>query len=112
MEEFDAIGRRREEDGNGHLIDVGTTLIDGTKIEGLHGLQEHLLTTRRAEFVRQFCRKLLGYALGRGVQLSDEPLLDTMLIRLEKNDYSFTQAVDTIVESDQFRRIREKPAAP
>ena len=29
-------------------------------------------------FLRQFCRKLLGYALGRGVQLSDEPLLDEM----------------------------------
>ena len=112
LEKFDAIGRRREEDGNGHLIDVGTTLIDGTKIEGLQGLQEHLLTTRRDDFVRQFCRKLLGYALGRGVQLSDEPLLDTMLLRLEKNDYRFTRAVDTIVESDQFRRIREKPAAP
>jgi len=112
LEKFDAIGRRREEDGNGRLINVGTTLIDGTKIEGLQGLQEHLLTTRRDEFVWQFCRKLLGYALGRGVQLSDEPLLDTMLLRLEKNDYSFTLAVSTIVESDQFRRIREKPAAP
>ena len=33
---------------------------------------------RREAFLRQFCRKLLGFALGRSVQLSDEPLLAEM----------------------------------
>ncbi len=110
LENFDAIGRFRVEDSNGHPIIATTTLTDGTKIEGLKGLQDHLLTTRRDEFVRQFCRKLLGYSLGRSVQLSDEPLLDTMLQRLEKNEYRFPVAVDTIVTSDQFRMIRAKPS--
>ena len=49
--------------------------MDGTEIDGLDGLRNYLLTKRRDAFVRQFCRKLLGYALGRAVQLSDEPLL-------------------------------------
>ena len=110
LEKFDAIGRFREVDSHGHPIDAGTTLIDGTKIEGLKGLQDHLLTTRRDEFVRQFCRKLLGYSLGRGVQLSDEPLLDEMLERLENNEFRFTVAVDTIILSDQFRMIRARPS--
>ena len=43
------------------------------------------MNTRRDDFLRQFCRKLLGYALGRSVQLSDKPLLDTMLARLREN---------------------------
>ena len=46
------------------------------KFDGLDGLRNYLLTKRRDAFLRQFCRKLLGYALGRAVQLSDEPLLD------------------------------------
>ena len=50
--------------------------MDGTEFDGLDGLRDYLLTKRRDAFVRQFCRKLLGYALGRAVQLSDEPLLD------------------------------------
>jgi hypothetical protein len=56
--------------------------------------------------VRHFCRKLLGFALGRAVQLSDEPLLDEMIERLHKNDYRFSAAIETIVLSKQFRMIR------
>ena len=51
-------GRQRVDDRHENGIP------DGTKIEGLAGLQGYLLNTRRDAFVRQFCRKLLGYALG------------------------------------------------
>lgn len=102
----------RDIDSTGHAIETRTTLIDGTKIDGLEGLRNYLLSERRDEFVRQFCRKLLGYALGRAVQLSDEPLLDEMMQRLVKNDYRFSVAVETIVLSDQFRKIRGKSFHP
>jgi hypothetical protein len=65
-----------------------------------------LLNDRRDDIVRHFCRKLLGYSLGREVQLSDKPLLDTMVSDLEKNDYRFSVAVEAVVLSDQFRKIR------
>ena len=78
------------------------------EINGLDGLRNDLGTTRRDTFVRQFCRKLPGYALGRSVQLSDEPLLDEMQQRLEQSDYRSSAAVETIVASDQFRKIRGK----
>ena len=85
--------------------------MDGTEFDGLDGLRDYLLTTRRDAFVRQFCRKLLGYALGRAVQLSDEPLLDEMQAELEANDYQGrTSAVETIVRSRQFREIRGRDA--
>jgi hypothetical protein len=56
--------------------------------------------------VRQFCKKSLGYALGRAVQLSDEPLLAEMQQRLEANNYRVQIVIGSIVTSPQFQRVR------
>jgi hypothetical protein len=69
------------------------------------------MASRREAFLRQFCRKLLGYALGRSVQLSDEPLLDDMQRQLIAGDYRVGSAVEAIVCSRQFREIRGSEAA-
>jgi len=106
LEAFDTIGRRRAQDLAGRPIDTKTRLRDGSELRGLLGLRSYLLETRREAFLRQLCRKLLGYALGREVQLSDEPLLTEMRERLEKNNYRWSVAVETIVLSRQFRTIR------
>jgi len=110
LEGYDAIGRQRQKDAADRAIDTRSKLQDGTELDGLGGLRDYLLTARREAFVRQFCRKLLGYALGRGVQLSDEPLLDEMRNQLNDNGYRFSAAVETIVRSRQFREIRGKDA--
>jgi hypothetical protein len=106
LEEFDAVGRHRDKDLAGRPIDTHAKTMDGADFEGLVGLQNYLLTVRRDAFVRQFCRKLLGYSLGRGVQLSDEPLLDEMQAELTGNDYKVESAILTVVRSRQFREIR------
>ena len=106
LESYDAIGRRRQQDAAGLAIDSNTTLPDGAQIEGLAGLRDYLLEKRRDEFLRQFCRKLLGYAIGRELQLSDRPLVDEMMVRLAENEYRASVAVETIVLSKQFRMIR------
>jgi hypothetical protein len=111
LEGFDTIGRRRERDLGDRPIDVRVRAPDGTEFAGLDGLRTYLRTQRRDAFLRQFCRKLLGYALGRAVQLSDEPLLGEMQTRLKENDYRVTVAVETIVKSRQFREIRGRLAA-
>ena len=85
--------------------------MDGAEFEGLAGLRSYLLTTRREAFVRQFCRKLLGYALGRGVQLSDEPLLAEMQTATQGQRLRITAAVEMIVRSQQFREIRGRETA-
>jgi hypothetical protein len=72
----------------------------------LTGLRAYLLQTRRDTLLRQFCRKLLGYSLGRQVQLSDEPLLAAMQQQLTKNGYRFSVATDLVVRSPQFREKR------
>jgi hypothetical protein len=91
-------------------IDTASRLRDGTEIRGLAGLQQYLVTTRRDAVIRQFCRKLLGYALGRGIQLSDLPLLEEMEQALKKNDYRFSAALEAVVKSRQFREIRGRDA--
>ena len=106
LEQFDTIGRLRTQDAGGHAIDVATVLPDGTPVRGVDGLRTYLLTTRRDDFLRTFSRRLLGYALGRSVQLSDEPLIESTMKQLEEKDYRFSEAVETIVLSPQFRMIR------
>ena len=106
LEEFDTIGRRREQDAGGRPIDATARLKAGTTFQGIDGLRRYLLTERRDEFQRQFCRKLLGYALGRRVLLSDRQLLDTMVSQLEKNEGRVSAAVLAIVRSRQFQFIR------
>ena len=101
-------GRRCETSASGLLIDLQTSLPDGTEIEGLTGLRNYLLQTRRDQFIRQFCQKLLGYALVREVQLSDEPLLVEIMERLSENEYRSSVAVERIVLSKQFRQTRGK----
>jgi hypothetical protein len=106
LEGFDAIGRYRETDTAGLAIETRAKLPDGQEVDGLAGLRGYLLGTRRRAFVRQFCRKLLGYGLGRAVQLSDEPLLARMARELAEKEWRFHVAVEAIVRSRQFREIR------
>jgi hypothetical protein len=106
LEGFDAIGRRRDHDSAGHIIDTKSELTDGTPIDGIDGVRTYILTKRKEDFVRQFCRKLLGYALGRSIELSDKPLIDTMVKRMHENDYKIQSALETVVTSQQFTHVR------
>lgn len=106
LEEFNAIGRRRQHDLADRSIDTNVTLRDGTQFVGQEGLRAYLRNEQRTALLRQFCRKLLGYALGRGVQLSDEPLLAEMQSQLASHEYRFSAAAEAIVLSPQFREIR------
>lgn len=67
---------------------------------------EPTMRTATKSTVNPFCRRLLGYALGRSVQLSDRPLMDQMLTKLEANDFCISIAVELIVLSPQFRMKR------
>jgi hypothetical protein len=106
LEGFDAIGRARGKDAAGLTIDTRTKLPNGTTIEGLDGLRAYLTTARGEDFLRQFSRKLLGYALGRSVQLSDQPLITSTLTRLKAGDHGVATAIESIVRSPQFREVR------
>jgi hypothetical protein len=101
LEQFDPIGRNRPTS-----VNTETQLTDGTQINGLSGLREHLATKRLDDVLKQFCRKLLGYALGREIALSDLLLIEEMQKQLKENNFRFSKAVEVIVLSPQFRKIR------
>ncbi len=107
LEAYDAIGRRRATDLGDRPVEVNARMKDGTEFSGLDGLRDYLLTDRRDAVARQFSRKLLGYALGRSVQLSDDPLLDTMT-RIVRDGGRIGEVIEVIVRSSQFREIRGK----
>lgn len=116
LEGFDGIGRYREKDQAGLPIDARTSLPDGTEVNGVDGLKDYLTHKRTASIAKQFNRKLLGYALGRSVQLSDEPLLTELTAfaipqpnakNNEKvSNIGLHDIVQKIVLSPQFREIR------
>ena len=106
LEAYDPIGRLRQKDLGGRPVDTRAELKDGTRFQGFDGLKDYILTRRKDEFLRNFCRKFLGYALGRSIQLSDEPLIDEMLTRLRASDYRVSAALETILRSQQFRYHR------
>jgi hypothetical protein len=106
MEGYDAIGRSRVKDALGNAIDTATRLPDGTQVSGMNELRTYLLKTRSEDFARQFNRKLLGYALGRSIQLSDEPVLDTIRERQINSGDKIADTIVQIVLSPPFRQIR------
>ncbi|MFM7131713.1 MAG: DUF1592 domain-containing protein, partial [bacterium] len=106
LEAFDPIGRLRKADLGGRPIDTSVILPDGTKFAGLTGIRNYLTNSRMADFQRQFDRKLLGYALGRSVIVSDDPLLDELSQLPKKPATGIHETIQKIVASPQFRNHR------
>lgn len=107
LENFNPVGKWRAAYGDGGSIDTTGILDDGTEIADFDGLTEYL-HREKATFYRNFCRKLLGYALGRGEILTDRLLIDKMLDTLE-DDNRISTLIALIVTSDQFRYQRGQP---
>jgi Protein of unknown function (DUF1588)/Protein of unknown function (DUF1585)/Protein of unknown function (DUF1592) len=101
LENFDAVGHFRTED-EGSPIDVAGMLVDGTKINGVNGLRNALLKYS-PEFVRVATEKLLIYALGRGTEYYDMPLVRSIVREAEKDNNRFSSLVLGVVKSPQFQ---------
>ncbi|MBC8355478.1 MAG: DUF1592 domain-containing protein [Planctomycetes bacterium] len=106
MEGFDPIGRLRTQDSAGRQIDNVAKLPSGEFGKGIPGLIDYIDEYRRTDFIQTMCRKFLGYALGRSVQLSDQPLLTEMETELKNNGYRFSVLFEVAVRSPQFRKQR------
>jgi hypothetical protein len=101
LEQFDAIGRFRTEDG-GTAIEASGSLPDGTAVDGLAGLKKVVLD-RRDEFVECLAARMLTYALGRGLESYDQPAVRAIRRRAAAEDYRFSSLVLGIVNSVPFR---------
>jgi hypothetical protein len=101
LENFDPIGKWRDTE-NGKPLDA-TGVMPGGRAFATPAEFRRLLLEEKALFVRNFCTRLLGYALGRGIELEDQPTL----LRLEKvlveSDYHSAPLIMAIVKSLPFR---------
>jgi mono/diheme cytochrome c family protein len=99
FERYDAVGRYRQAYADGKPVE------DEIGIEGL--IQK--LKSQEPQLLRNMSHKLLGYALGRTVLASDQPLVDRLI--QAGGQATFTQLATEIVTSPQFRYRRgEQPA--
>ena len=110
LENFDAIGRWRGTGADGQPIDASDVLPDGTAFDGPSELREAILQ-RPGTFVETFTRKLLTYAIGRGLEYYDAPAVRRIVARAADRDYRFSSIVTGIVMSDAFR-MKMKRSAP
>ncbi len=101
LESFDPVGKFRPSDDTGGKIDDTGEMKDGTALNGADGLRAYL-RAHEAQFVGQFCRKLLGYATGRQTMPTDKALMAKMHDALKNNGNKFSSAVLAIVNSHQF----------
>jgi hypothetical protein len=101
LENFDAVGHWRNED-DGVPIDSVGVLVDGTRMDGVAGLREAMLRYS-PQFVRNVTERLLTYALGRGTEYYDMPLVRSIVRDAAGNNYRFSSLVLGIVKSDAFR---------
>ena len=99
LENFDGIALWRTDD-NGP-IDASTTLFDGAPVNGPSELREWLLTYSDG-FVQLSVEKLLTYALGRGVEYRDMPVVRAIASQAAENDNRFSSLVMGVVNSGPF----------
>jgi Protein of unknown function (DUF1592)/Protein of unknown function (DUF1588)/Protein of unknown function (DUF1585)/Protein of unknown function (DUF1587)/Protein of unknown function (DUF1595)/Planctomycete cytochrome C len=107
LEHFDAIGRWRDADMSAP-VDASATLPDGTKFSGASELRA-LLSSRRDDVVTTVIEKLLTYAVGRGVEYYDRPVIRRILSDAREAEYRWSSVVLGIVESEPFQMRRSEP---
>jgi len=104
LENFDATGEWRTKDHSGP-IDPSGVLADGTKVDGPLALRQALLK-QPDRFVDTMTEKLLTYALGRGLDYYDMPVVRSIVRDASKQDYKFSALVFNIVKSTPFQMKR------
>jgi hypothetical protein len=110
LENYDGVGKWRNKDA-GHVIDPSGKLPDGTQFDGMPGLRQVLLTSRRDDFIATVAERLLTYALGRGLETSDRPAVRSIVREAGAGDQSapapsFRALIGAIVKSVPFQMRR------
>ena len=110
LENYDGVGKWRLKEA-GRPINAEGKLPDGTEFDGMSGLRHLLLTSRRDDFVQTVTERLLTYALGRGLELSDRPAVRSIVrdaSAAEPNAPApgFRALIDAIVKSVPFQMRR------
>ena len=107
LENFDATGAWRTREVSGP-VDASGQLADGTVVDGPVTLRQAVLK-RPEQFVGTMTEKLLTYALGRGLDHADMPVVRSITRAAARDDYRFSSVVLGIVNSTPFRMRQVQP---
>jgi hypothetical protein len=101
LENFDVDGSWRDIDRNGLPVDATGILVDGSPVDGPKALREALIADPEL-FANTLTQKLLIYALGRGLEARDMPMVRSIVRESAKKNYSLQSIIVGIVESYPF----------
>jgi hypothetical protein len=114
LENFNAVGQWQDVTKDGLKIDSAGVLFDGTKVDGPVALRKAMLA-RPEVFVGTVTEKLMIYALGRGLEPVDMPVVRSIMRGAAKNNYAMQSVILGIVQSSAFQmrtKITKSAAKP
>ena len=100
MENFNAVGQWRTEDA-GKAIDATAVTNDGVALDGIDSLRK-LTLERGDQFAQVVAEKLLTYAIGRGLEYEDMPLLRSVTRAAADDNYRFSSMLMQVIDSPAF----------
>ena len=107
LENFDAVGRWRTVDA-GNLIDASAVLADGTTTFTGPGGLRNVLLGRADQVIETITEKLLIYALGRGLDPLDRPVVRQIVRTASADDHRWSSLILGIVRSVPFQMRRSE----
>ena len=109
LENFDAIGRWRDQDDNGEAIDASGELPNGKPFSSPRELKV-FVAGRVDDFSRNFVERLLAYALCRRLEGYDEIVVDELMQDIARDGYRMQSLIRAVVTSYPYthRRIQEE----
>ena len=107
LENFNALGMWRDQE-KGQKIDASGVMVTGEPFQDIRELKKILRDRHATDFYRCVAEKMLVYALGRGLEITDEHSIDLIVNRLVENGGRFSSLVQGVVDSAPFQKRRNQ----
>jgi hypothetical protein len=111
LENFDAIGRWRDQDESGGAIDAAGEL-PGNKHFSTPKELKVIIAARKDELARNLTEKLMAYALCRQLEGYDEVVVDRLMETIAKEDYRIQTLITEVITSYPFLNHRTQDTSP
>jgi len=109
LDKFDVTGKWREREA-GMPLDTSGTYYDGSPVSTPAELSA-LLLKRPVPLARTFTENLMSYALGRRVEVYDQPTIRAIARDAAANEYRLSSFILGVVASDGFRMKQADPVS-
>ena len=107
LENFDAIGRWREKNDEGVVIDSAGKLPSG-KYFSTPAELKGLLAEREGDLARNLTERLMAFALGRQLEGYDDVVIDQLMVKIAEDDYRVRTIITEVITSYLFTHRRVK----